>query len=448
MKFNNETIRIAVEEWLDDSKKAEKKYGHISNWDVSDVTYMSKLFMRAEFFNEDIGNWDVSNVTDFSWMFLGANSFNKYIGNWDVRKVTDMSSMFRVARNFNQDIGNWDVSNVTSMESMFMSAESFNQDIGSWDVRNVTDMGNMFLKASIFNQNIGKWDVGNVTDMTGMFTSAMLFNQNIGNWNVSNVTHMSYMFCIAKSFNQDIGKWDVSNVIEMDHMFNHAESFNQNLKNWKVNKESNISNIFLSTDSFNQNTNEWEWFISRNVKRNSKKHSDLYTDANPKGTIKKKINHDEIVRRVNWDETKDIGVITHFKGKPFTGVAFSLHYNGEIQEEVEMLDGLKHGKGFEYDENKNLLKTTVYENDLIIDFDENTWNVNCDRIIKNKSSNIKMDLTLNSLNCIIKEMKNDWLSDLYGENYYNNFERNIVRRLKELGKLQEFEKRWFELPDK
>ena len=28
MKFNNETIRIAVEEWLDDSKKAEETYGH------------------------------------------------------------------------------------------------------------------------------------------------------------------------------------------------------------------------------------------------------------------------------------------------------------------------------------------------------------------------------------------------------------------------------------
>ena len=44
MKFNNETIRNAVEEWLDNSKKAEKKYGHISDWDVSNVTDMNKLF--------------------------------------------------------------------------------------------------------------------------------------------------------------------------------------------------------------------------------------------------------------------------------------------------------------------------------------------------------------------------------------------------------------------
>ena len=35
MKFNNETIRTAVEEWLDSSQKAEEKFGHISDWDVS-----------------------------------------------------------------------------------------------------------------------------------------------------------------------------------------------------------------------------------------------------------------------------------------------------------------------------------------------------------------------------------------------------------------------------
>lgn len=70
MKFNNKTIRTAVKEWLDDPKKAEKKYGHISNWDVSNVTDMESLFENAKYtyittqmmgfkrFNEDISNWD------------------------------------------------------------------------------------------------------------------------------------------------------------------------------------------------------------------------------------------------------------------------------------------------------------------------------------------------------------------------------------------------------
>ena len=44
MKFNNETIRTAVQEWLENPTKAEKKYEHISNWDVSDVTNMDYLY--------------------------------------------------------------------------------------------------------------------------------------------------------------------------------------------------------------------------------------------------------------------------------------------------------------------------------------------------------------------------------------------------------------------
>jgi len=41
MKFNNETLRAAVKEWLDDESKAEKKYGHISDWDTSEVRSVS-----------------------------------------------------------------------------------------------------------------------------------------------------------------------------------------------------------------------------------------------------------------------------------------------------------------------------------------------------------------------------------------------------------------------
>ena len=69
MQFNNETLRAAVKEWLEDDKKAEAKYGHISNWDTSEVSDMSKLFSDAHTFNEPIGNWDVSNVTDMNCMF-------------------------------------------------------------------------------------------------------------------------------------------------------------------------------------------------------------------------------------------------------------------------------------------------------------------------------------------------------------------------------------------
>jgi hypothetical protein len=34
MKFNNETLKEAVKEWLEDATKAEAMYGHISSWDT------------------------------------------------------------------------------------------------------------------------------------------------------------------------------------------------------------------------------------------------------------------------------------------------------------------------------------------------------------------------------------------------------------------------------
>jgi surface protein len=203
-KFNNYSLRIALEEWCDNEDHALKKYGHISHWDTSEVTNMARLFSNPYEFNSPIGNWDVSNVTTMNSMFSYAYEFNQEISKWDVSKVTNMSGMFYSAESFNQPIGDWDVSNVINMKGLFRQAKSFNQPIGKWNVSKVEKMNHMFEDAISFNQDISKWDVSNVTDMSNMFADATSFNQPIGDWDVSNVKSMDDMLDGTISFEKEI----------------------------------------------------------------------------------------------------------------------------------------------------------------------------------------------------------------------------------------------------
>ena len=164
--------------------------------DLSGVTDMSWMFVRADSFNGNFSTWDVSGVTDMSGMFGGANSFNGDISGWDVSGVTDMNAMFQEAL-FNGDISSWDVSSVTDMSGMFFGATSFNSDISEWDVSGVTDMSGMFNSAVAFNSDLSDWDVSGVTDMSGMFNSAFAFNSDLSDWDVSSVTDMSVACSIA-----------------------------------------------------------------------------------------------------------------------------------------------------------------------------------------------------------------------------------------------------------
>jgi surface protein len=335
MKFNNESIRTGVKDWLENSKKAEGKYGHISDWDVSKVTVMSELFSSATSFNKDIGKWNVSNVTEMNAIFSEAKSFNQDIGKWDVSNVIDMSAIFDRAASFNQDIGKWDVSNVVNMNAVFFEATSFNQDIGNWDVSKVTDMDSMFGDAASFNKDIGKWNVSNVTDMNYMFYGAKSFNQDIGNWDVSNVTAMQDMFSCAYNFNYDIERWLVNSECKLDYEKNKgAIAFNQ----------------------LNSNDNE--------TMREDGLHKVYYDNGQIESQVEYKLGKMN-GQAHGYYESGELQSEGMFKDDNRVGMWKGYHKNGKLRKMCEFKNGKVVSVVEEWDENGKVVSVVDYLNDSI-----------------------------------------------------------------------------------
>ena len=69
--------------------------------------------------------------------------------------------------------------------------------------------------------------------------------------------------------------------------------------------------------------------------------------------------------RVSFEETEDIGIVTHYKGKPFTGTGYRLFENGHLKYESEMLNGLKQGIHKEFSLEGKLLFEARCKDDLL-----------------------------------------------------------------------------------
>lgn len=282
-------LDAAINLWISDNVAALATYGEINTWKFeanASLADFSYLFLNRTTFNSDISNWDVSNVTDMFRMFDGAGAFNQPIGDWDVSNVTNMRAMFYQATSFNQSLNSWDVSSVTSMWGMFEDATNFNGNISSWNTGSVTETGFMFREATSFNGDISAWDMSSVIKMPYMFYKASAFNQDINTkevningetytaWDVSSVgtgtgpgtDDMQGVFSSASAFNQDLSSWDVSNVTDMQDMFFQASSFNQNLGSWDVSSVTKMNGMFrqtsLDTTNYDALLTGWNALIS------------------------------------------------------------------------------------------------------------------------------------------------------------------------------------------
>ena len=115
----------AVDFWMACRDAAEAYYGHISTWDVGDVTDFSYVFSSFDF-NDDITNWDVSSATNMNGMFQYATAFNQDLSNWDISSVTDMRYMFQEATAFNQQLC-WPNLNIDYDDDQTLNSEYYSQ---------------------------------------------------------------------------------------------------------------------------------------------------------------------------------------------------------------------------------------------------------------------------------------------------------------------------------
>ncbi|MCG8583022.1 MAG: DUF285 domain-containing protein, partial [Bacteroidales bacterium] len=209
--------------------------------DLTNATSLNRMFQDCEDINADISHWNVSNIKDVSFMFYNATAFNNGgqpldWGN-NTANFEDMTRMFMRAENFNQNVSGWNVNNVTTLEGMFQNAKKFNNGDKplNWTFNSVSDIDKVFMNATAFNQPV-TWNLDGAESLVSMFEGATAFNQDVSNWNVSSIRNLQAMFKNATGFNnggQPLN-WNTASVEQISQMFYNAQSFNQDISGWNI----------------------------------------------------------------------------------------------------------------------------------------------------------------------------------------------------------------------
>ena len=154
----------------------------LSAWTFPPIlTIFDSMFVNCPNLNTDsMSGWDMQYATNLIIMFWGSGGtsriFNGDIRNWNISNVTNISRMFggdypTATGAFNQDVGGWNTSNVTNMWKTFAYCNTFDQDISSWDINQVTNflsfMVGVTLSTANYDALLIAWDAQGAMSYSG-----------------------------------------------------------------------------------------------------------------------------------------------------------------------------------------------------------------------------------------------------------------------------------------
>lgn len=196
---------------------------NVGNLDVSQVRLMDWMFESTRLLRElDVSNWDMSNVTSIERMFAYSAVASLDVSNWVVSEVTNMDSTFLGVQMSTLAIDKWDVSKVTTMEGMFRHTGLKHLDLSGWDVENVEQFAWMFQYSEIENLNVSGWHLDQAVSMRAMFQGTKFQQLDVSDWDISNVDDLGWMFRGSAIRSLDLSNWDTTNVTLMENMFEGA----------------------------------------------------------------------------------------------------------------------------------------------------------------------------------------------------------------------------------
>jgi surface protein len=242
----------------------------VSNWDISSMTSLRRMFSTTGLTSIDISSWDTSNIENMEGLFNNSESLATITGieNLDLTSLTNAGGLLERCTSY--VTGTFDFSwftppNVVITNSLFANTEATSIDMSggfasanasfmfsnctelvsvnatNLDLSNATNTTRMFADCSNLTTITGHedWVISSSTNANYMFTEcAALTTLNSAGWTFGSLVSAYAMFYNASSLaNIDVSAWDMSTCTSVGFMFggNRNMSFtNLDLSNWTI----------------------------------------------------------------------------------------------------------------------------------------------------------------------------------------------------------------------